>query len=148
MVASVIVVVVLVTTDVLPVLIIVVRLFVVRLEASFSLVLALCTETGLGFPHFIELSVVLIVDVILENFILLVLEVLILQLLDHLLLFGPALAILQVVHVKLVFQVVDVGVLLDVGAVEAFKLGLEALVLLLELGLDILDALESLVSAF
>ena len=62
--------------------------------------------------------------------------------------FGAALAILQVVHVELILEVVDVSVLLNVSAIEAFKLRLEALIFFLELGLDVLDTLEALVGAF
>lgn len=62
--------------------------------------------------------------------------------------FGAALAILQVVHVELILEVVDVSVLLNVSAIEAFKFRLEALIFFLELGLDVLDTLEALVGAF
>ena len=58
------------------------------------------------------------------------------------------LVVLQIVHVQLVLQVVNVSVLLNVSAIEALQLGLKSLVLLLELRLDVLDALETLVSAF
>lgn len=103
---------------VLVTILIIVRLFVIGLEASLDLVLTLGPEAGLGFAHFVELGVLDIIPFILEDLVLLILQVLVLQLLDHLLLLSAALAILQVVHVKLVFQIVNVGVLLDVCAVE------------------------------
>ena len=73
---------------------------------------------------------------------------LVLQFLNDLLLLRPPLAVLQVVHVQLVLQVVNVRVLLNVRAVEALKLGLKALVLLLELRLNVLDSLQALVGTF
>jgi len=90
----------------------------------------------------------LVVSIVFEDLILLVLEVLILQLLDDLLLFGTPLRILQVIHVQLVLQVVNVRVLFNIGAIETFKFSLQSLVLLLELWLDILDSLEALIGAF
>jgi len=108
MVASVIFVVIRVITDVAVAiaifitLFIVVRLFIIRLKAAFSLVLTLGTEASLGLPHLIELRVVLVIRIVLENLIFLVLQVLVLQFLDNLLLLGAALAILEVVHVEFI----------------------------------------------
>ena len=87
-------------------------------------------------------------SIVLKDLILLILEVLILQLLDDLLLFGTPLAILQVVHVQLIFQVVNVGVLLDIGAIESLQLCLKSLVFLLELRLHIFDTLQAFIGAF
>jgi len=67
--------------------------------------------------------------------------VLILQFLDDLLLLGSTLTVLQVVHIQLILQVVNIGVLLDIGAIETLQLRLKSFVLFLELWLDILDAL-------
>jgi len=83
--------------------------------------------------------------VVFEDFILQRLIVVLLKAVDHGLLLPPSLHVLEVVHVELVLKIVNVGVLLDVDGIEAFKFGLEALVLLLVLGLDILDTLETLV---
>jgi len=66
----------------------------------------------------------LVVSVVFKDLILLVLEVLVLQLLDDLLLLGTPLRILQVIHVQLVLQVVNVRVLFNIGAIEAFKFSL------------------------
>ena len=100
--------------------IIFVRIIVFRLESSFSVVLTLSSETCLGLTHFVELLVNLIFSVFLEDLILLVLEMLVFQFLDYLLLFGTTLSILQIVHVELVLEVVNVGVLLNICAIEAF----------------------------
>ena len=129
-------------------LFIVVRLFIIGLEAAFSLVLTLGSEASLGLPHLIELRVVLVIRIVLENLIFLVLQVLVLQFLDNLLLLGAALAILEVVHVEFILQVVDIRVLLDVSAVESLKFSLKSLVLLLELRLHVFDTLETLIRAF
>ena len=149
MVAGVIFIVIGVITDVavLISILLVIRLLIIWLETTLSLVLSLGAEACLSLAHLIELGIVLVVSIILEDLILLVLEVLVLQLLDDLLLLGAALAILQVVHVQLVLQVVNVSVLLHIRAIESFKLSLEALVLLLELRLDVFYSLETLVSA-
>ena len=57
---------------------IVIRLFIVGLQATLCLVLALRSEARLGFSHLIEFGVVCFVSIVLEDFILLVLHVLIL----------------------------------------------------------------------
>ena len=128
-------------------LIILIRLFIIGFEASLSLVLTLRSEASLCLAHLVEFCI-LVFTIILKDLILLLLHVLILQLFDDLLLLGPALTILQVVHVQLVLQVVNIGVLLNIGAVETLQLRLKPLVLFLELWLDIFNALQSLISAF
>ena len=82
MVASVIFVVIRIITNISIVItfFIIVRLFIIRLEGPFSLVLTLCSESSLRLAHLIELRVVLVLSVILENFIFLVLQVLVLLL--------------------------------------------------------------------
>ena len=45
---------------------------------------------------------------------------LVFQFLDYLLLLRTTLSILQIVHIELVLKVVNVGVLLNVCAIEAF----------------------------
>lgn len=127
--------------------IIVIRLFVIWLEPSFRRVLALGSKASLSLAHLVKLGIVLVVCIILKDLILLVFQVLILQLLDHFLLFGAPLAILQVVHVQLVLQIVDIRVLFNICAVESLKFSLKAFVLLLELRLDVLDTFEALVSS-
>ena len=61
---------------------------------------------------------VIIEDVFFLGFLLLVLE-----LVDDLLLLLASLGVLQVVHVKLVLKVVNVGEFFDISRVIAFKLG-------------------------
>ena len=126
----------------------VIRLIILRLKSTFCLVLTLGAEASFGLAHLVEFSSVVVITVLFENLVFLVLQVLILQFLNHLLLLLATLAILQVVHIKLVFEVVNIGVLLDVCAVEALKLGLKSLILFLELRLDILDALKTLIGSF
>ena len=142
MVACLIVIVLIITNvSIIVTILIIVRLFVIWLKTSLISVLTLGTEASLGFAHLVKLGVVAVIRIVFENLVLLVLEVLVFQLLDDLLLLLAPLVVLQIVHVELILQVVDVGVLLDVGAVEAFELSLESLVLLLEFGLDVFDAL-------
>jgi len=83
-------------------IVIIIRLFVLRLKPTLSLVLTLGSEASLCLAHFIKFRIVLVVDIIFEDLVLLVLNVLIFQLLNHLLLLGASLAILQVVHIELV----------------------------------------------
>lgn len=110
--------------------------------------LPLSTEASLGLAHLIEFGIVLLVNVVLEDLILLVLGMLILQPFNYLLLLGTALTILQVIHIKLVLEIVDIGVLLHICAIETLQLSLKALIFLLEFGLHIFDTLEALVSTF
>jgi len=72
---------------------------------------------------------------------------LVLKLLNHSLGFLLPLGVFQVVHVQLVFEIVDVCVFFDVDPVETLKLRLKTFVLLLVLGLDILDTLKAFISA-
>ena len=142
MVACLIIVVLIITNvSIIVTILIIVRLFIIWLKTSLISVLTLGAEASLGFAHLVKLGVVAVIRIVFENLVLLVLKVLVFQLLDDLLLLLAPLVVLQIVHVELILQVVDVGVLLDVGAVEAFELGLESLVLLLEFGLDVFDAL-------
>ena len=146
MVAGIIIVFLIITkVTVLVTLIIIVRLFIVWLQTSLTRVLALRAETSLGLAHLIKFGIIAIVHIILKDLILLVLQVLVLQFLDDLLLLCAPLVVLQIVHVQLILQVVNVSVLFNVSSIEAFQLGLKPLVLLLELGLDVLNALEPLV---
>lgn len=149
MIARIIIVIILIVANVTVIvpLVIIIRLFVVRLQPTFLLILTLRTEASLSFSHLVELGIV-VFAIVLKYLILLVLQVLILQLLDDLLLLGPPLAVLQVVHVQLVLQVVYVRVLLHIGAIETLQFGLESLVLLLKLRLHVLDTLEALVGPF
>ena len=122
-----------------------IRIIVFRLKTTLRLILALRSETSLRLAHLIELCGTLIIRVVFEELVLLVLQVLILKFLDHLLLLCTTLAILQIVHVELVLQVVNIGVLFDIRAIETLKLSLKPLILLLELRLDIFNALQPLV---
>lgn len=128
-------------------LIIIIRLFVIGLKTSFLLILALGTEARLSFTHLVELGII-VFAIVLKYLILLVLEMLVLQLLDNLLLLGSPLTVLQIVHVQLVFQIVNVSILLNIGAIETLQFSLKSFVFLLKLRLDILDTFESLICAF
>jgi len=52
---------------------IIIRLFVIGLESSLSLVLSFSSKACLGFTHFIEFGIVLIIGIIFKDFILLIL---------------------------------------------------------------------------
>ena len=71
---------------------------------------------------------------------------LVLQFLDYLFLLGASLAIFQVVHIKFVLKIVNIGVLLDISAVEALQFGLKPLILLLEFRLHVFNTLQALIS--
>ena len=101
----------------------------------------------LRLTHLIELGVSIILAIILKYLILLILKVLHLQSFNDLLLVLSPLHVLHVVHVKLILQVVNIGVLLHIGGIETLQLSLKALILLLELWLHILNTLQSLVSS-
>lgn len=109
--------------------------------------LPLFAEPVLRLAHLVVLGAaehgIVIVSLVIENLLLLRLLLLSLESLYHLCLLLPALLIFQVVHVELVLQIVNIGVLLDVDLVVALELGLKALVLFLILGLDIFQSLES-----
>ena len=110
--------------------------------------LPLLTEPVLRLPHLIVLAAsehgVVVLALIIEYFFLLQFYLLSLVPLDYFGLVLPALLVLEVVHVELVLEVVNVGVFLDVNLVVSFELGLQSLILLLVLWLDILESLESL----
>ena len=74
-------------------LIIIIRLFVIGLKTSLLLILALGTEARLSFTHLVELGIIFI-GIIFEDFILLILEMLVLELFNDFLLLGTPLAIL------------------------------------------------------
>ena len=148
MIARVIFVIILVVSNVtiFVAVLIIVRLFVVGLEASLLLVLPLGSEARFRFSHLVKLGVV-IFSIILKYLILLILDMLILELLDYLLLLSPPLAVLQVVHVQLVLQVVYVRVLLNVSAIETLQFSLKAFVFFLELRFDVLNSFKALICA-
>lgn len=105
------------------------------------LVLLFGSKTGLGLTHFVETIgvVVIFIVVVFEDFFFLGTEVLILQLGDYFFLFLAALGVLEVIHIKLVLEVVNICVLFNVDGVEAFELSLKSFILFLVLGLHILD---------
>ena len=96
------------------------------LKTALLLVTALRTEPSFCLPHLVELRVCapMTILVILKNLILLVLRVLILQLVNNCLSLLLALSVFQVVHIKLMLEVVNVGILFNIHAVEPFKLAL------------------------
>ena len=149
MIARVIFVIILVVSNVtiFVAVLIIVRLFVVGLEAPLLLVLPLGSEACFRFAHLVKLGIV-IFSIIFKYLILLILDMLVLELLDYLLLLGPPLAVLQVVHVQLVLQVVYVRVLLNVSAIETLQFSLKAFVFFLELRFDVLNSFEALICAF
>ena len=91
---------------------------VLRLQTALLLVLGLCTESGLGFAHLVELLASCVV-IIFEDLVLLVPVMLFLQLFDDRFGFLLSLRVFQVVHVQLILEVVNVGVLLNIDVVES-----------------------------
>ena len=126
---------------------------VLRLKTANSFVLtrlplAILCKSVLSLPHLVvagapEHSLVLFALVV-EDLFLLGLLLPVFELVNDLLLLLPALRILQVIHIQLVLQIVNVCELLDVDRVEPFELGFQTLILLLVLGLNVLDSLEPL----
>jgi len=102
-----------------------VRIFFV-LEASHIISrLPFFTETILSLSHLIMLTVtkhsLLIISIIIEYFFLFVLLLFLLESFNDILLFLPSLWILQVVHIKLVLQVINVSEFLYINSVEFLK---------------------------
>jgi hypothetical protein len=127
----------------------------VWLESANGLMLTwlpfLLTKSILGLAHLIMSSSctinehLFLVSFVIEDFLFLNFLLLIFELVDQLLLILSSLSILQIVHIKLVFQVVDIGELLNIDMIESFELRFEAFVVLLILWLHILNTLESLI---
>lgn len=120
---------------------------VLRLQTTLLLVLGLGSEACLGFAHLIEFLAANVV-VVLKDFILLVACMLVLKLFNDSVSLLLALRILQVVHVELVFEVVDIGVFLNVDLVEAFQFLFQTFVLFLVFGLNILNTLKAFLCSF
>lgn len=74
---------------------------------------------------------ILVFAVIVEYLLLLSLLLFFLECLDDLGLLLPSLLILQIVHIKLMLKVIDVGVLLNVNVVVSFEFGFQTLILFL-----------------
>ena len=90
---------------------------------------------------------VVIVSVIIENLFLFSLLLLTLEFVDDLLLVLSSQGVFEVIHVKLMFQIVNIGELLDVHSIESFELGLKTLILLLVFWFDVLNTLQSLLGS-
>ena len=127
---------------------------VIWLQSAHSLMLSrlplLLAKAILCLPHPIVVGEhgILLISLVVEDFLLFSLDLLGLELVNNLLLLEPSLGVLEVVHIQLVLQIVDIGELLDVHRVEPLELGLQALVLLLVLGLHVLNTFKSLLSSF
>lgn len=119
---------------------------VLWLQSTLLLVLGLGAEASLGLAHLIEFLATNVV-VIFEDFILLIPGMLVLQLLNDSVGLLLALRVLQVVHVELVFEVVNIRVFLYVNSVEPLQLLLQTLILFLVLGLNVFNALKAFLSS-
>ena len=150
MIALIIVIFILIITDVaiLVSLFVFIRIFIVGLKATLCLVVSFSSKSSFSLTHLIEPCILIFTTFVFKDLIFLILHMLVLQLLNDLLLLGTTLGVLQVVHIQLIFKVVDVSVLLHIGTVESLKFGLEALIFFLEFRLDILNTLKALVGAF
>lgn len=130
-----------------------VRVVVLRLESANSvaffpsLLPVLLAESILCLPHFVLVAGehgVFVSLIVLEHFVLIGLALLDDELVNDLLLLFSPLRVLEVVHVELMLQEINVGKLLDVERIESLELSLQSLVLFLVLRLNVLDALKSL----
>lgn len=100
----------------------------IRLQLTSVLVANISTETSLlGLAHVIEFfsnSLVIIIVLTVEDLLVLGTSVLILELVDNLLLLCASLVILHVVHVKFMFQIVNISELFNIDGVETLELTL------------------------
>jgi len=112
--------------------------------------LPLVSEPVLGLAHLVVTILkhgIFFISLIIEDFFLFGLDLLTLEFVNDILLILSTEAILDVVHIELELQVVDVGELFDISVIEPLKLRFQALILLLIFRLDILNTLESLLSS-
>ena len=79
---------------------------------------------------------------------LLPLLVLLLELVDDIFLLVPSLLILQVVQIELVLEIVDIGILFDVHAVETLEISFQTFVFFLVFRFHIFQTLGALLSSF
>jgi len=104
----------------------------------------LLAETILSLSHLIVLTVtkhgLLVISIIIEYFFLFVLLLFPLEGFNDILLFLPSLRILEVVHVKLMLQVINVGELLYIDSVEFLQLSFQSFILFLILWLYVFKA--------
>ena len=87
----------------------------------------LLAEPILSLPHSIVIvteHAVFIFSLVIEDFFLLRLYLLRLEFVDHFLLLLSPLGIFKIIHIELVFEIVDVGEFLDVDRVESLELSL------------------------
>ena len=107
--------------------------------------LPLFAKSILSLAHLVVLSTaehgIIIITLIIENFFLLRLLLLSLECFYYFCLLLPTLLILQIVHIKLVLQIINVGILFDVYLVVALQLSFQTLILLLIFWLHILQSL-------
>ena len=92
---------------------------VFRLETALSCILGLGTEASLGLAHLVEFLAADVV-IIFENLVLLLSLVLHSINVDNCVSLELALRILQIVHIQLILQIVNIGVLFNVDLVESF----------------------------
>jgi len=132
-----------------------VRVIILLLEVSRCLMFAwfpfiLC-ESILGLSHLVVSSSelgIFIIFIIAENLFFFSYNLSSLVYANDLLLLLSSLRVFQVVHVKFVFQVVNVTEFFNVNSVESLQLGLKSFVFLLILWLHVLYTFESFFSAF
>ncbi len=118
------------------------------LEPALRLKLRFGPEAGLRLAHLVEPLGSGRMVFVFKDLILLVSGVLVLKLFNNrvcLLLPG---AVLQVINVKLIFQVIDVGILFNIDRVEPFELLLKPLILFLVLWLHVLNTFEPFFGPF
>lgn len=133
-----------------------VTLILIRLQLTCVLIrevlACVSTESSLfSLTHIVELfgnSLIIIVIFSVKDLFIFCTTVLVFKLIDNLLLLLAPLVIFHVVHIKLMFQIVNVCEFLDINGIETLELALKTLVLFLILRLDIFDTLKTLVRTF
>lgn len=118
---------------------------VFRLQTALLLVLGFRAEASLCLTHLVEFLASNVV-IVFENFVLLVPCMLVFELFDDSIGLLLTLRIFEVVHVELIFEVINVSVLLDVDLIETFKFLLEAFVFFLVFGFHVFDTLKTFFS--
>ena len=110
--------------------------------------LPILAHAVLRLPHLVMLrptkNSVFFFTLIVEDLLLFGLLLLSFEGLNNLRLLLPPLLVLQVVHIKLVLQVVDVDILFNIDMVKTLKIGFKSFVFFLILRLDIFQPFQSL----
>ena len=113
--------------------------------------LPLLAESILRLAHLIVLRAtkhsIVVFAIVIEYLLLLSFLLVLLEGFDDLILLLASLLVFQVIHIELVLQIVNIGVLLNINVVISLQLSLKPLVLLLILRFHILQTLQPLLDS-